>query len=187
MDFEQDTVGAAELQPGRLALPSEPEVDQHELTHVPFRNWCWHYMRAKGKESPHHESSPAACRSSPQTACSWAEDGTPITILAGCDGLTKAFFANVVFAKFESWLRRKSSRAQRASHRSSQSDTAQGLRTEHHRRQPQSWHAHSNRNRERRAQLDTATATASSIEPTKLSKDRSVQSRSTLNDRSVRR
>ena len=24
------------------------------------------------------------------------EDGTPITILAGCDGLAKAFFANVV-------------------------------------------------------------------------------------------
>ena len=42
---------------------------------------------------------PAACRSSPQTTCSWVRIGTPTTILAGYDGLTKAFFANVVPCK----------------------------------------------------------------------------------------
>ena len=60
--FEQDAVGTAEAQPARPGivpvLPSEAEVEQHDLTHLPFRSWCRHCVRAKGKESPHHESSP---------------------------------------------------------------------------------------------------------------------------------
>ena len=39
-------------------LPSESEVQEHELTHLPLRCWCRHCVRAKGKESPRHESSP---------------------------------------------------------------------------------------------------------------------------------
>ena len=62
MGFEQDAAGDAEAQPARPGivpvLPWEAEVEQHELTHLPFRNWCRHCVRAKGKESPHHESSP---------------------------------------------------------------------------------------------------------------------------------
>ena len=61
MGFEQDTTGAAKAQPTRPGivpvLPSEAEVEQHELTHLPFRSWCRHCVRAKGKESPHSESS----------------------------------------------------------------------------------------------------------------------------------
>ena len=60
--FEQDTADAAEAQPARPGnvpvLPSGAEVEQHELTHIPFRSWYRHCVRAKGKESPHHESSP---------------------------------------------------------------------------------------------------------------------------------
>ena len=63
MGFEQDTAGAAEAQPARPGIvpvfPSEAEVDQHELTHLPFRSWCRHCVRAKGNESLHHESSPS--------------------------------------------------------------------------------------------------------------------------------
>ena len=55
MGFEQDTADAAEAQPARPGnvpvLPSEAEVEQYELTHLPFRNWCRHCERAKGKES----------------------------------------------------------------------------------------------------------------------------------------
>ena len=62
MGFEQDTAGVAEAQPAETGivpvLPSEAEVEQHELTHWPLRSWCRHCVRAKGKESPHHESSP---------------------------------------------------------------------------------------------------------------------------------
>ena len=42
---------------------------------------------------------PAACRSSPQTTCSWVRMEAPISILAGDDGLTKALFADVVSCK----------------------------------------------------------------------------------------
>ena len=62
MGFEQDTAGAAEAQPARPGivpvLPSEAEVEQHELTNLPFRSWCRHCVRANSKESPYHESSP---------------------------------------------------------------------------------------------------------------------------------
>ena len=64
MCFEQDKLVAAEAQfakPGTvLVLPSGAEVEQHELTHLPFRNWCRHCVHAKGKESPHLDASPGS-------------------------------------------------------------------------------------------------------------------------------
>ena len=103
MGFEQDAAGIAEAQPARPGivpvLPSEAEVEQHELTHLPFRSWCRHCVRAKGKESPHHESSPGGVSKFATDYMFMREDGAPITILVGYDGLTKAFFANVVPCK----------------------------------------------------------------------------------------
>ena len=37
-------------------MPSQQEVEAHELTHLPFRNWCRHCMRGRGKEMPHKKS-----------------------------------------------------------------------------------------------------------------------------------
>ena len=34
-------------------LPSEDEVREHQLTHLPFRNWCHHCVRGRGKEMNH--------------------------------------------------------------------------------------------------------------------------------------
>ena len=34
-------------------LPSEAEVRQHRLTHMPYRNWCPHCVRGRGKEMDH--------------------------------------------------------------------------------------------------------------------------------------
>ena len=56
MGFEQDAAGAAEAQlakPGIVpVLPREAEVEAtRELTDLPFRSWCRHCVRAKGKES----------------------------------------------------------------------------------------------------------------------------------------
>ena len=52
MGFVSDTARDAEAQPARPetvpVLPSEAEVEQHELTHLLFRNWCRHCVRAKG-------------------------------------------------------------------------------------------------------------------------------------------
>ena len=36
--------------------PSLEEVRQHRLTHRPFRSWCPHCVRGKGREDPHKKS-----------------------------------------------------------------------------------------------------------------------------------
>ena len=59
LDFEQDSAGADEAPlsiHGNVPVrPGESEVEQHELTHLPFRNWCRHCVRAKGNEIPRHD------------------------------------------------------------------------------------------------------------------------------------
>ena len=34
-------------------MPSKLEVEEHELTHLPFRNWCRHCVRGRGNEFPY--------------------------------------------------------------------------------------------------------------------------------------
>ncbi len=36
--------------------PSQEEVDQHDLTHLPFRNWCAHCVRGKGSAADHRHA-----------------------------------------------------------------------------------------------------------------------------------
>ena len=59
MGFEQDSAGADKAQPAKPGhvpvLPSEAELEQHELAHLPFGSWCRRCVRAKSKESPHPE------------------------------------------------------------------------------------------------------------------------------------
>ena len=103
MGFEHDSEGADEAQPVKPGMlpnePNEAEVEQHALTHLPFRSWCRHCVRAKSKESPHPESGRGGVSKFATDHMFMGEDGTPITILAGYDGLTKTFFANVVPCK----------------------------------------------------------------------------------------
>ena len=33
-------------------MPSKEEVEQHYLTHLPFRSWCQYYIQGKGKVAP---------------------------------------------------------------------------------------------------------------------------------------
>ena len=37
-------------------LPSREEVEEHNLTHLPYRNWCRHCVRGRGKEMPHKKA-----------------------------------------------------------------------------------------------------------------------------------
>ena len=59
MGFDKNTADAAEAQRARPGcvpvLPSEAGMEQHVLTHLPFRIKCRHCVRAK---DPHHEASP---------------------------------------------------------------------------------------------------------------------------------
>ena len=34
-------------------LPTQEEIEQHELTHLPYRNWCPVCVKAKGKDLAH--------------------------------------------------------------------------------------------------------------------------------------
>ena len=34
-------------------LPGEAEIREHQLTHLPFRSWCRHCVRGRGKDLPH--------------------------------------------------------------------------------------------------------------------------------------
>ena len=33
--------------------PSQSEVDEHSITHLPFRSWCSQCVMGRGKETPH--------------------------------------------------------------------------------------------------------------------------------------
>ena len=37
-------------------LPSKEEMDEHMLTHTPFRSWCKHCVQGKAKGKPHFKS-----------------------------------------------------------------------------------------------------------------------------------
>ena len=34
-------------------LPTQDEIEEHNLTHLPFRNWCRHCIKGRGREMPH--------------------------------------------------------------------------------------------------------------------------------------
>ena len=36
-------------------LPSQEEIDMHELTHLPYRSWCTHCVRGRGESHPHYK------------------------------------------------------------------------------------------------------------------------------------
>lgn len=48
--------------------PSKEERDEHCLTHLPYRSWCRHCVRGRGREWPHRKveedvRARASCRS----------------------------------------------------------------------------------------------------------------------------
>ncbi len=47
---EEGVVHRGVRDPGQ---PSKAEREQHELTHIPFRSWCHHCVRGRGKTMPH--------------------------------------------------------------------------------------------------------------------------------------
>ena len=126
-------------------------------------------MRAKGLESSHHDAS-------------LGEDGKPVTVPAGYDGLTKALFANVVLVKS-------------TTHGFAERALAHNVLSTSHQKMIQQSdqelsiigaNPKAGKSCTKRAPLERATPTAASSEQTNPFKDRSVQSRTSPNDRSVR-
>ena len=56
--------------------PSEEERRTHNLTHLPYRNWCEHCVKGRGREADHKQlkSQPevGGCMNYISTICPWA-------------------------------------------------------------------------------------------------------------------
>ena len=46
--------------------PSQAEVEEHNLTHLPYRSWCKHCVRGRKKELPHRVEKAAEERTMPE-------------------------------------------------------------------------------------------------------------------------
>ena len=79
--------------------PSEEEVREHELHHVPYRNWCGACVRGKGKDLDHRRD---AGEERGLSEYSWDycfpgdEQGRKVTVLAGRERSTGVVMATAV-------------------------------------------------------------------------------------------
>ena len=56
IDEEEGDLGGEARTPKKLKspqLPTQEEIDERCLTHLPFRSWCRHCVRAKGRAADH--------------------------------------------------------------------------------------------------------------------------------------
>jgi len=52
---EEEEEESGERKPRKVQDPKEPTAEErrmHDLTHMPFRSWCRHCVRGRGKEEP---------------------------------------------------------------------------------------------------------------------------------------
>ena len=82
--------------------PSQEEVDEHELTHLPYRNWCPICVKAKGKELDHRKSieEPRGLSEYSFDYCFPGDEfGYKLTVLSGRERVTGMNFATTVPTK----------------------------------------------------------------------------------------
>ena len=54
-----DDVDAGSRSPVKVAAPTQPtdkEIEEHRLTHLPFRNWCKESVQGRGMQAPHFQA-----------------------------------------------------------------------------------------------------------------------------------
>ena len=87
---------------GDPRLPSEKEVVEHNLTHMPYRNWCPHCVRGRGKDLDHRravEDERRIREFSFDYFFPGDERGKKVTVLAGRERMTGMTMACVVPVK----------------------------------------------------------------------------------------
>ena len=87
---------------GDPRLPSKAEVEAHYLTHVPYRNWCPHCVRGRGKDLDHRKGldEDRRVREFSFDYCFPGDDkGKKLTILVGRERVTGMTMASVVPVK----------------------------------------------------------------------------------------
>ena len=83
--------------------PTEQEIKEHYVTHVPFRSWCPHCVAAAAKSSPHKKSEERDTSVPRQHIDYWfmrderGGESTPVVVMKDED--TKGFGAHVVTVK----------------------------------------------------------------------------------------
>ena len=82
--------------------PSAKEVEEHYLTHVPYRNWCPHCVRGRGKDLDHRKGLDED-RSVREFSFDYCfpgdEKGKKLTVLVGRERVTGMTMASVVPVK----------------------------------------------------------------------------------------
>ena len=84
---------------GDPRLPTQSEVDNHNITHVPYRNWCPHCVRGRGKDLDHRRSvdDDHKVQEFSLDYCFMSDEGTDrVTILVGRERTTGMTMATVV-------------------------------------------------------------------------------------------
>jgi hypothetical protein len=80
-------------------LPTKKDVDEHNLTHLPYRNWCQYCVEGKGKMAPRFKQ-PARTDGLTEIHvdyCFMSTKGNPLaTILVAKEKATKMSMATVV-------------------------------------------------------------------------------------------
>jgi hypothetical protein len=92
--------------PRRMADPTKPsarEVEEHRLTHLPYRSWCWACVRGRGKNAAHTKLKEE--KSVPEIHFDYMfvgmkdEPGEVLTCLVAREALSKMMLAMVVPSK----------------------------------------------------------------------------------------
>ena len=86
-----------------IRLPSREEVEKHNVTHFPFRNWCPHCTKGRGKEAPHY-SVKGGAGELPEISLDFCfpskeGDNGGLTMLAARERYSKMTMATVVPSK----------------------------------------------------------------------------------------
>ena len=76
---DQQEEGAEAVQPKAIWKPIRPtvkEVEEHNLTHLPFRNWCIFCVKGKATYDPHRRKYDGCNKNTllVSTTCSWSPE-----------------------------------------------------------------------------------------------------------------
>ena len=84
-------------------MPTAAEVEEHNLTHLPFRSWCRHCVRGRGKEMPHKQMGDQPGMPELHVDLCFlgeeADPGNTITVLVARERETRMTMATVVPSK----------------------------------------------------------------------------------------
>jgi hypothetical protein len=84
-------------------LPTQAEVKEHQLTHLPFRSWCHHCVNGRGKEMPHEREKTSDEQTLPEYRLDYAfpgdEEGNKLKTLVIVEKRSKMKTPVVVPAK----------------------------------------------------------------------------------------